>query len=72
MEGSQSDPRAVEGVVIAQLPSALYRVNVSGREVTAHLSGDPRRNFIRVLVGDRVRVMLAPGDLTRGRIVGKL
>jgi translation initiation factor IF-1 len=47
-------------------------VDVSGREVTAHLSGDPRRNFIRVLVGDRVRVMLAPGDLTRGRIVEKL
>jgi translation initiation factor IF-1 len=44
-------------------------VAVSGREVTAHLSGDPRRNFIRVLVGDRVRVVLAPGDLTRGRIV---
>jgi translation initiation factor IF-1 len=43
-----------------------------GREVTAHLSGDSRRNFIRVLVGDRVRVMLAPGDLTRGRIVEKL
>ena len=57
-------------MVVAQLPSALYRVDArSGREVTAHLSGDPRRNFIRVLVGDRVRVVLAPGDLTRGRIV---
>ena len=66
------DPRAVEGVVVAQLPSALYRVNVNGREVTAHLTGDARRNFIRVLVGDRVTVMLAPGDLTRGRIVGTL
>ena len=72
MEGSRADPRAVEGVVIAQLPSALYRVNVNGREITAHLTGDTRRNFIRVLVGDRVKVMLAPGDLTRGRIVAKL
>jgi translation initiation factor IF-1 len=72
MEGSQSDPRAVEGVVVAQLPSALYRVNVSGREVTAHLTGDARRNFIRVLVGDRVKVVLASGDLTRGRIVERL
>ena len=57
----------------AQLPSALYRVALEGgRDITAHLTGDARRNFIRVLVGDRVRVVLAPGDLTRGRIVGKL
>ena len=69
MKSSSPGVREVEGVVVAQLPSALYRVDVSGREVTAHLSGDPRRNFIRVLVGDRVRVLLAPGDLTRGRIV---
>ena len=72
MEGSQADPREVVGVVVAQLPSALYRVNVNGREITAHLTGDARRNFIRVLVGDRVKVMLAPGDLTRGRIVERL
>jgi translation initiation factor IF-1 len=72
MESSSPSVREVEGVVIAQLPSALYRVDVNGREVTAHLSGDPRRNFIRVLVGDRVRVVLAPGDLARGRIVEKL
>lgn len=73
MEGSPASPRAIEGTVTAQLPSALYRVALDGgREVTAHLGGDPRRNFIRVLVGDRVRVMLAPGDLTRGRIVGKV
>jgi translation initiation factor IF-1 len=43
-----------------------------GREVTAHLVGDPRRTIIRVMIGDRVRVVLAPGDLTRGRIVEKL
>ena len=57
----------------AQLPSALYRVALDGGgEITAHLSGNPRRNFIRVLIGDRVRVELAPGDLTRGRIVETL
>jgi translation initiation factor IF-1 len=72
MEGSQADPRVVVGVVVARLPSALYRVKVSGREITAHLTGDARRNFIRVLVGDRVKVMLAPGDLTKGRIVERL
>ena len=72
MESSTPGVREVEGVVLARLPSALYRVQVEGREVTAHLSGDPRRNFIRVLVGDRVRLVLAPGDLTRGRIVERL
>jgi translation initiation factor IF-1 len=72
MESSSAGVREVEGVVLAQLPSALYRVAVEGREVTAHLSGDARRNFIRVLVGDRVRLVLAPGDLTRGRIVQKV
>ena len=73
MVGSPTDPRAVEGTVTAQLPSALYRVALEGgRDITAHLTGDARRNFIRVLVGDRVRVVLAPGDLTRGRIVEKL
>ncbi len=70
MESSSPGVREVEGTVVAQLPSALYRVNVDGRDVTAHLGGSPRRNFIRVLVGDRVRLVLAPGDLTRGRIVG--
>ena len=71
--GSPARPQAVEGTVTAQLPSALYRVTLDGGgDVTAHLSGDPRRNFIRVLVGDRVRVVLAPGDFTRGRIVEKV
>ncbi len=73
MEGSPATPRSVDGVVLAQLPSALYRVALDGgHAITAHLSGEARRNFIRVLVGDRVRVLLAPGDLTRGRIVEKL
>ena len=62
MEGSPAGPRAVEGTVTAQLPSALYRVALEGgREVTAHLGGDPRRNFIRVLIGDRVRVDAGAG-----------
>ena len=62
----------VVGIVRAQLPSGLYDVEVDAHRITAHLSGDARRNFIRVLVGDRVKVMLAPGDLNRGRIVERL
>jgi translation initiation factor IF-1 len=61
----------MEGVVRAQLPSGLYDVDVDGHRVTAHIGGGLERNFIRVLVGDRVVVELTPRDRTRGRIVRK-
>jgi translation initiation factor IF-1 len=61
----------LEGVVVAQLPSGLYQVDVEGRRITAHIGGGTERNFIRVLVGDRVVVELTPRDLTRGRILRK-
>jgi translation initiation factor IF-1 len=65
--------REVEGVVDAQLPSGLYRVAVDGsRSIMAHVGGGVERNFIRLLVGDRVVVELMARDLTRGRIVRKL
>ena len=64
--------REVEGVVAAQLPSGLYRVDVDGsHSVTAHVGGGPDRNFVRLLVGDRVVLELAARDITRGRIVRK-
>jgi translation initiation factor IF-1 len=67
------NPREVEGVVETQLPSGLYRVEIDGsRRITAHVGGGPDRNFIRLLVGDRVVIELAARDLTRGRIVRKL
>jgi len=63
----------IEGVVEAQLPSGLYRVEVEGAQrLTAHVSGGPGRNFVRLLVGDRVVVELTARNLTRGRIVRKL
>ena len=61
--------RTVEGFVRAQLPSGLYEVDVEGRRVTAHIGGGLERNFVRVLVGDRVVVELTATDLGRGRIV---
>ena len=65
-------PVVVEGEVVEQLPSALYRVRLEGQAfVTAHLSHDPRRNFIRILPGDRVRVRLSTHDVGRGAIIGK-
>lgn len=61
------------GVVVALLPSRLASVELDGRQmVTAHLGDPVHRNYVRVLVGDRVRVALMPADRTRGRIVGKL
>ena len=61
------------GVVTEQLPSALYRVKLEGGGlVTAHIADRMDRNFVRVLVGDRVRLELSPRDGGRGRIVEKL
>jgi translation initiation factor IF-1 len=64
--------RTVEGVVTAQLPSGLYEVNVGGARVTAHVGSGDTKNFVRVLVGDRVIVELTPRDLKRGRILRKV
>jgi translation initiation factor IF-1 len=64
---------AVEGIVTEQLPSRLYRVRLAdGSFVTAHIADRVDRNFIRVLVDDRVRVELSPVDRGRARIVGKI
>ena len=61
------------GTIVEQLPSALYRVKLDeGSQVTAHIADRLDRNFIRLLVGDRVRVELSPLDLGRGRIVEKI
>jgi translation initiation factor IF-1 len=66
-------PVSVEGTVLEALPHGLFRVGIERqRQVTAHVPSGPGRNFIRVLVGDRVRLELSPRDLNRGRIVEKL
>ena len=63
----------VTGVVAEQLPRALYRVRLDdGPYVTAHVADRIDRNFVRLLVGDRVRLELSPVDLGRGRIVARV
>jgi len=63
----------VTGSVVAQLPSALYRVRLdAGPQIVAHIADRVDRNFVRLLVGDRVRVELSPADAGRGRIVEKI
>ena len=60
----------VEAVVVEPLPNAMFRVQLENKhQVLAHISGKMRKNFIRILPGDRVLVELSPYDLSRGRIV---
>jgi len=60
----------IEGTVAEALPNAMFRVELTnGHKVLAHISGKMRKNYIRILPGDRVIVELSPYDLTRGRII---
>ena len=63
----------VIGVVIETLPSAMYRVRLDeGSQVLVHVADRIDRNFVRVLVGDHVRVEVSPVDAGRGRIVERM
>ena len=60
----------VEGRIVTVLAGTMFRVGLpNGHEVLAHISGKMRKNFIRILPGDKILVELSPYDLTRGRIV---
>lgn len=66
---SKKDAIAVEGKIVEALPNAMFQVELdNGHNVLGHISGKMRKNFIRILPGDRVVVELSPYDLTRGRI----
>jgi len=66
----ESDKIQVEGLVIEALPGTQFKVRLdNGHEVLAYLSGKMRKYYIRILLGDRVRVEMSPYDLNRGRIV---
>ncbi len=59
----------MEGTVIDTLPNTMFRVELeNGHIVTAHISGKMRKNYIRILTGDKVVVQLTPYDLSKGRI----
>ena len=66
---AKEDTIEVSGVVLESLPNAMFRVELDNKhQILAHVSGKMRKNFIRILTGDRVLVELSPYDLTRGRI----
>lgn len=70
---SKQDLIEMEGTVIDSLPNAMFRVDLdNGFNVLAHISGKIRRNYIKILPGDRVKVELTPYDLTKGRITYRL
>ncbi|MEJ2013146.1 MAG: translation initiation factor IF-1 [Anaerolineales bacterium] len=67
--GKKEEKIVMEGTIVEALPGTQFRVELdNGHEVLAYLSGKMRRYYIRILLGDRVRVELSPYDLTRGRI----
>lgn len=67
------DVMEFEGTILESLPNAMFKVKLENdHQVLAHISGKIRKNFIRILPGDKVKVELAPYDLTRGRITYRL
>ena len=67
---SKEEAIELEATVVESLPNAVFRVELENKhQVLAHISGKMRKNFIRILPGDKVLVELSPYDLTRGRII---
>ncbi len=63
----------IEGTILESMPNAMFKVKLeNGHEILAHISGKIRKNFIRILPGDKVKVEMTPYDLTRGRITFRL
>ena len=67
---SKTDGIEIEGVVVENLPNAMFKVELeNGHIVLAHISGKLRMNFIKILPGDKVTLEMSPYDLSKGRIV---
>jgi len=67
---AREDTIEMEGIVIESLPNTNFKVKLeNGHIVNAHISGRMRKNYIRILLGDKVTVQLTPYDLTKGRII---
>ena len=68
-EMSKEDVIEIEGIVVEKLPNAMFKVELeNGHQVLANISGKLRKNFIRILPGDKVTMEMSPYDLTKGRI----
>ena len=70
---AKEEPIELNGLVTQVLPGTMFRVTLpNGHEVLAHISGKMRRHFVRLTVGDRVRLEMSPYDLTKARITYRL
>ena len=68
-----SDCVELEGKVVSVLPGTMFRVEIAnGHQVLAHISGKLRKNFIKLTVGDKVKIEMTPHDLEKARIVYRL
>ena len=66
---AKEDQIEMEGTVTETLPNTMFRVQLeNGHTIIAHISGKMRKNYIRILKGDKVTVQMTPYDLTKGRI----
>ncbi|QOI11063.1 translation initiation factor IF-1 [Blochmannia endosymbiont of Colobopsis nipponica] len=66
----KEDNIEMQGIVLDTLPNTMFRVQLeNGHIVTAHISGKMRKNYIRILTGDKVILELTPYDLSKGRII---
>ena len=66
---AKEDQIQLSGTVVDTLPNTMFRVELeNGHAIMAHISGKMRKNYIRILTGDKVKVELSPYDLTKGRI----
>ncbi|WP_343191964.1 translation initiation factor IF-1 [Buchnera aphidicola (Formosaphis micheliae)] len=67
---SKEENIEIQGTVIDTLPNTTFRVELDNQHIiTAHISGKMRKNYIRILTGDKVTVALTPYDLSKGRII---
>ena len=67
---ARKDAIEVEGTVVELLPNTMFRVDIPGeRRVLAHISGEMRLHFIRILPGDKIMLEISPYDLSKGRII---
>ena len=66
---AKEDVIEMQGTILDTLPNTMFKVELeNGHVVIAHISGKMRKNYIRILTGDKVTVELTPYDLTKGRI----
>ncbi len=66
---AKEDNIELEGTVVETLPNTTFKVKLENDHIiTAHISGKMRKNYIRILTGDKVKVEMSPYDLTKGRI----